>query len=166
MGVVGVVNRYMHVCVPGSSPLSPCIADAEHAAVFESLLEHEWQTHSLSLPHREQTRVSVFLDTHGFPSIYIHTLPQFSKAWSYSSSSFLPPFFPSPLLPPPSPQTPLSGSNFKEFVRILADMRQGRVDGVKVRLDRLQVLIPSAFVERLDYSHEEDLNQEMLRTLL
>ncbi|KAK6186118.1 hypothetical protein SNE40_008216 [Patella caerulea] len=48
----------------------------------------------------------------------------------------------------------IRGHNFGEFLDLLAQFKKGSVDGVRVRLGRLQSFIQSACIEHLDFLHQ------------
>ena len=62
--------------------------------------------------------------------------------------------------------SPHRGSNFRQFVNFLAQVKQGEVDGVKVRLHRLQSLISSSYIEHLECTRDEDLDIHLHHSLM
>ena len=48
------------------------------------------------------------------------------------------------------------GSNFSNFIKFLAEVKQGRVGRVKVRLDRLQALISTSYIEHLEFGRGDE----------
>ena len=62
--------------------------------------------------------------------------------------------------------SPHRGNNFRQFVNFLAQVKQGEVDGVKVRLHRLQSLISSSYIEHLECTRDEDLDTHLHHSLM
>lgn len=60
----------------------------------------------------------------------------------------------------------LKGSNFREFVNFLAQVKQGQVGGIKVRLDRLQALISTSCIEHLEFGRDEDADRALQHRLI
>ena len=57
------------------------------------------------------------------------------------------------------------GNNFRKFINFLAQVKQGEVNGLKVRLDRLQVLIPTSYVEHLDIGKDDEMDKSLQHRL-
>ena len=51
------------------------------------------------------------------------------------------------------------GSNFSNFIKFLAEVKQGRVGEVKVRQDRLQALISTSYIEHLEFDKDDSLDR-------
>lgn len=60
----------------------------------------------------------------------------------------------------------IRGANFGKFIKFLAEIKQGSVGGVKVRLDRLQALIPTSDVEHLEFEKDTDLDKLLHNELM
>lgn len=59
-----------------------------------------------------------------------------------------------------------SRGHFNHFIDFLAELKQGTVAGVKVRLDRLQALISTSSTEHLEFGGEDDnLDKALLHRL-
>ena len=59
----------------------------------------------------------------------------------------------------------LTRGHFEKFIKFLAEVKQGQVAGVKVRLDRLQALISTSCTEHLEFEKDDDLDKALLRKL-
>ena len=59
----------------------------------------------------------------------------------------------------------LRGSNFGMFIKFLADVKQGVVGGVKLRLDRLQALISTSIVEYIEFEKDENRDKILQQKL-
>ena len=58
---------------------------------------------------------------------------------------------------------PTRGPGFYSFVNFLSLLKQGEVNGIRVRLDRLQALISTSCVENLECSQlDNSLEQKLL----
>ena len=51
-------------------------------------------------------------------------------------------------------------------MNFLAQVKQGEVDGVKVRLHRLQSLISTSYIEHLECARDEDLGAHLHHSLV
>ena len=60
----------------------------------------------------------------------------------------------------------IRGSNFRKFVNFLAQVKQGQVGGIKVRLDRLQALISTSCIEHLEFGRDEDADRALQHRLM
>ena len=60
----------------------------------------------------------------------------------------------------------IRGSNFRKFVNFLAEVKQGQVGGIKVRLDRLQALISTSCIEHLEFGRDEDADRQLQHRLM
>jgi phosphorylase kinase alpha/beta subunit len=60
----------------------------------------------------------------------------------------------------------LKGNNFRKFVNFLAQLKQGEVEGLKVRVDRLQSLIRTSCIERLECGHWDQLDRHLQQSLM
>jgi len=58
------------------------------------------------------------------------------------------------------------GSNFHKFVNFLAQVKQGEVEGTKVRLDRLQSLISTSCIEHIECAKDDDLDTQLHHSLM
>ena len=56
----------------------------------------------------------------------------------------------------------LRGPHRNELLELLSQMKQGKVNDVPVRMERLQTLIPSACLEHLDFLDEDSVTMEFL----
>ena len=55
--------------------------------------------------------------------------------------------------------------HFGQFIKFLAELKQGQVAGVKVRLDRLQALISTSSIEHLVFGKDDYLDNALLHKL-
>jgi hypothetical protein len=53
------------------------------------------------------------------------------------------------------------GSNFSYFINFLAEVKQGQVGGVKIHLNRLQVLISTSCIEHLEFARDGSMDKEL-----
>lgn len=60
----------------------------------------------------------------------------------------------------------IRGSNFRKFVNFLAQLKQGEVEGLKVRVDRLQSLIKTACIERLECGQLNEMDKQLQQRLM
>jgi phosphorylase kinase alpha/beta subunit len=60
----------------------------------------------------------------------------------------------------------LKGKNFRKFVNFLAQLKQGEVEGLKVRVDRLQSLIKTSCIERLECGHWDQVDKHLQQRLV
>ena len=58
------------------------------------------------------------------------------------------------------------GRNFRKFVNFLAQLKQGEVEGLKVRVDRLQSLIRTSCIERLECGHWDQVDRHLQQRLM
>ena len=58
------------------------------------------------------------------------------------------------------------GSNFRKFVNFLAQLKQGEFEGLKVRVDRLQSLIKTSCIERLECGHWDEVDKQLQQRLM
>ena len=57
------------------------------------------------------------------------------------------------------------GSNFRKFVNFLAQLKQGEMEGLKVRVDRLQSLIRTSCIERLECGQWDEVDKQLQQRL-
>ena len=58
------------------------------------------------------------------------------------------------------------GRNFRKFVNFLAQLKQGEVEGLKVRVDRLQSLIRTSCIERLECGHWDQIDKHLQQRIM
>jgi len=64
------------------------------------------------------------------------------------------------------PLITLPRGHFTDYIEFLAELKQGTVTGVKVRLDRLQALISTSSIEHLEFGGEDvNLDKALLHRL-
>ena len=57
------------------------------------------------------------------------------------------------------------GNNFRKFIDFLAQVKHGVVNGIKVRLNSLQALISTSYVENLEVSMDEETDKSLQKRL-
>ena len=64
------------------------------------------------------------------------------------------------------PNLLLPCSIYSKFVDLLAQMKHGEVDGIKVRLDRLQAFIPTSYIEHIASGKDDDIDRQLQHKLM